>query len=157
MSDEGIRKLAATQHNLEALIEHYDAQLKQDPLISGSARALGDKLPDINWYEVFTKFIASATQIVSTVNASPNDRRGAVIEAAVQFWRQSLSPLVADAVKMPWVFNTFVAPSIEQQIPILAGGLYDALASVFARLVPVQSPAGVVPAESTTGTVFSPY
>lgn len=137
---------------IQHLIKHYDQQLKAQALRSGPGQPL---VTTANWYEIFTKFVASATQIITSITGNPGDKRQAVIDAALAFYKQSIAPLLTQAVGTSWVFDTFIGPVIEREIPALAGGVYDALLAVFTRL---STPAPTTPTGTAgTGSGFAPY
>ena len=137
------------QHSpeIQKLISHYSQQLTAAP--AGAKGLL------FNWSEVFTKFIASVTGgVLASPTGSLADKKQAVIEAAMSFWQQTGKQLAAGAVGHPFIFNYFIAPFIEQQIPVLVGGIFDALVAVLNK---VTGQGGQTTTTTQPGGGFIPY
>lgn len=121
---------APRSHNLAA----YAGKLKARPQ-AFNLGGFGGSLPNVDWAGVFSKFVASVTDLLRTMPGTAADKRQAVINAAADFYQQTLRPLLAGVVGMPVVFNLVVEPAIEKALPQLAGGLYDAIDGAITRLL----------------------
>lgn len=134
----------AAKADIAKALQHYDGKLRGSVL----SRAVGG---NINWAGIFTQFITTVTQIVSQVVGTPGDKEAAVEEAAMTFWKQTVEPILAQQVGSPWIFNTFIAPMIEKEIPVIVAGLYEAVSQVLTKII--TPPTGAM-AVQTPYTLF---
>lgn len=142
----------ANKAGIAALINHYDLVVQTAPQTIGAVQANGliSLQKDVNWAGVFSKFVASVTDLVVRAEGTEEDRRAAVQKAAVEFYVQVGRPILAAEVGRPVLFNNFVEPMAERAVAGLAGSLYDALSAVIARFTGTEPPA-------PTTAAFQPY
>lgn len=127
--------LQVVQH-IKETADHYDKELKSFTFHRAIPNA---PTYTTNWSSVLIRFIATVTQVVAGATGTPEEKKQAVIDATVAFWRNNLKPVLAKNFGTPWVFDTFIVPAIESEIPQLVNGVYDGLLSVFNRLSSVTS------------------
>jgi hypothetical protein len=143
---------AHINERLEPVVEHYTKQLT--PAHAG-ARAID--LSKVNWADVMARFVATCVDLVRTLSDSEGNKRAAVVEAGVVFFKSGIEPAVAQQLG---VYASIVLPVIEKLLPDVVGGLYDGLAKVLGRFQgdPKTSPPAIpVPAADGGGTMFHPY
>lgn len=96
---------------------------------------------------ILTSFIASVIEVFKNNSSNipsvdtpstppaitPADHRTAVIEAVLDFYKSTLRASLAATVNHPFIFDSFIEPAIEKELPLLAGSIYDALVNIMSR------------------------
>lgn len=142
--------------DVERIIQHYKHEWERAYYSSNTpGMAPADW---VDWVSILTRFVASAFDLFRHGQGSEQDRRNSAVLAGMDFYKQVLGPVVAQAVGHPFLFNSIIGPAIERSLPVLIGGLYDAVARIFARLAG-EGQAQPMPPGTTTQPPegFQPY
>lgn len=147
---------------VQQLIEHYSS-LGAFPQLALTAPGQLN-LGSVDWAGILSKFVATVTNLVSTLAGTPEDKKQAVVDAAEEFYQTALKPVLANAVGLPFIFNTFIEPNAEKAVVALAGGLYAAIDGVVTRLTtgggtlaPAPAPAPAPGAPPAPPALPTPY
>jgi hypothetical protein len=141
--------------DVEQLIQHYKEEWERVYF----SRTSPDVAP-ADWVSILTRFMATAFGLFAGGQGGEQDRRNSAILAGVNFYKQVLEPVVAQAVNHPLVFNSFIEPAIERALPGLIGGVYDAVARIVGKLTGGGQQGQPAPPPGTTTTPpvgFQPY
>jgi hypothetical protein len=148
---------------IDAAMQHYAMKFRQQALAATTPGSAQFSALSVNWYNILTGIIATITQIVQQVEGTNADKEATVEVAVMNFWTSTIQPALAQAVGMPWLFNTFIAPAISNEIPVLVQGAYQALSQLFSQFFPHPNPQPTpvptptpVPVPGTNLT-FTPY
>lgn len=107
---------------------HYEREANQ----LANARGIGD----VDWTELFTRFITTVTVVASGLNGTPEEKKALVVAAAVKFYASVLKPILSSAIGRPVIFDMIVGPVLERLLPLAVSGLYNAVVKLIDRLMP---------------------
>lgn len=108
-------------NDVQQAIKHYSSQPRATAQV-------------VNWYSVVVKFVATVAGVALAANGTQEEKEQAVVDATMAFWRNNLKPLLAQHVNSPWIFNAFIVPTIESEIPSVVKGMYEAIAAMFSSM-----------------------
>jgi hypothetical protein len=134
----------------DAVVEHYRRAFLTQPRVAVT-------LPQINWVDLLTRFVASAAGVAKSLPGTDADRRAAVVRATKDFYVQNLKPILAAMVGYPVVFDNVIEPAVENLIAGAAGGFYDGLAKILAGGQPQPEAPTDAPADPTQPGGFIAY
>lgn len=120
-------------------------------LIATYKAAVADRSLSINdAFSLITKFTATAIQMVDgAMNATGVQKKDAVIQAVLAFYRGVIEPLGIPGV--PHIIETtIIDPFIEREIPVVVGGIVDALVSIFRTHGVIAPATPAAPAQAAT-------
>lgn len=138
------------QSNVDVILKHYQAQLVYRVTMPGQPAFVA--LPGANWFEVFTKLVASLWAVFQN-KGSTTDVKAAITEAVLEFYHKTIEPLLQARFGLLY---RFVQGSVEGLITEAVGGIVDGLFKVAAG--PATQPvAGGSAAWPQTPGGFTPY